>query len=363
MIKTMGRIGSIDVFRALTMLLMIFVNDLWSLKEIPEWLEHTAAEADGMGLADVVFPTFLFIVGLSVPFAISNRRKKGHSNKQISFHILTRSLALIVMGVYMVNLENYNIELSVINKYWWQILMTLAFFLIWNIYPRTNDKRRYFYIALQITGYLLLIILAATFKGGTIENPMWLKTYWWGILGLIGWAYLICAFVYLLAGSNLVLLISALIFFNLFNVADFSGWLGFLTPIKKHIWIVGSGSMPAFTMGGVVASVFYIKLSKENNMKKFLLAMAVLGVIMLIFGFATRPMWGISKIRATPAWVGICTGISFLLFGLLYIIVDIWKKREWFSIIDAAYSLENRRHWNSQIYFICFDYCSNYWSS
>ena len=58
-----SRIHSIDVFRALTMLLMIFVNDLWTLKDIPEWLGHKPADVDGIGLADVVFPAFLFIVG------------------------------------------------------------------------------------------------------------------------------------------------------------------------------------------------------------------------------------------------------------------------------------------------------------
>ena len=59
------RIASIDITRALTMLLMIFVNDLWSLSNIPAWLEHTAAQEDGMGVADAVFPAFLFIVGMS----------------------------------------------------------------------------------------------------------------------------------------------------------------------------------------------------------------------------------------------------------------------------------------------------------
>jgi heparan-alpha-glucosaminide N-acetyltransferase len=73
----MARLKSIDILRALTMLLMIFVNDLWSLSGIPEWLEHKAANVDGMGLADVVFPAFLFIVGLSVPYAIRARLKKG----------------------------------------------------------------------------------------------------------------------------------------------------------------------------------------------------------------------------------------------------------------------------------------------
>ncbi len=38
-----NRVASIDILRALTMTLMVFVNDLWSLTNIPAWLEHTAA--------------------------------------------------------------------------------------------------------------------------------------------------------------------------------------------------------------------------------------------------------------------------------------------------------------------------------
>ena len=76
------RISSIDILRALTMLLMIFVNDLWSLKDIPGWLEHTAAEADGMGLADTVFPAFLFLAGMSIPLSVQHRRQKGDSTWQ-----------------------------------------------------------------------------------------------------------------------------------------------------------------------------------------------------------------------------------------------------------------------------------------
>ena len=76
MVKTLSRIGSIDVFRALTMLLMIFVNDLWSLKDIPEWLEHTAADVDGMGLADVVFPHSYLLLAFQflLQFPIEGKR-------------------------------------------------------------------------------------------------------------------------------------------------------------------------------------------------------------------------------------------------------------------------------------------------
>ena len=64
------RLASIDVFRALTMLLMIWVNDFWSLTGVPKWLQHASATEDYMGFSDVIFPLFLFIVGLSLPLAI-----------------------------------------------------------------------------------------------------------------------------------------------------------------------------------------------------------------------------------------------------------------------------------------------------
>ena len=73
------RIYSIDVFRAITMLLMIFVNDFWTLTGIPSWLEHSAADQDFLGFSDIIFPSFLFIVGMSVPYAIQNRLAKGDS--------------------------------------------------------------------------------------------------------------------------------------------------------------------------------------------------------------------------------------------------------------------------------------------
>jgi len=54
-------------------------------------------------LADVVFPAFLFIVGLSVPFGTDQRLTKGDSEMTILKHVLLRSLAMIVMGVFHVN--------------------------------------------------------------------------------------------------------------------------------------------------------------------------------------------------------------------------------------------------------------------
>ena len=73
--KLPARLLSIDVFRALTMFFMIFVNDVDGVENIPGWIKHVPARADGLGFADTIFPGFLFIVGLSLPFAIKKRLK------------------------------------------------------------------------------------------------------------------------------------------------------------------------------------------------------------------------------------------------------------------------------------------------
>src|ERR1700761_4644671 len=102
------RLLSIDVLRAVTMLLMIFVNDASGVKHIPGWIDHAKGEDDAMGFADTIFPAFLFIVGLSIPLAIRNRLGRGDTFLQVLFYIFTRSAALIIMGFYHVNLEEYN---------------------------------------------------------------------------------------------------------------------------------------------------------------------------------------------------------------------------------------------------------------
>lgn len=319
------RLASIDVFRALTMFLMIFVNDLWTLTDIPRWLLHTEAQEDGMGLSDVVFPAFLFIVGLSIPLAIGGRLRKGQSHGLIMEHILLRSLALLIMGFFHVNLEAYS-SAAFLPKSVWQILITVCFFLIWLDYPKTISAGRKWF--LQGLGIFALIFMAMLYSGG--DGTQWMKPGWWGILGLIGWSYLIGATIFLFSKNRQLLLLASLIFFLLFNIAANAGWLSFLDPVKKYVWIVGDGSMPALVMAGVLAA----GLQAENRQLfgKLLLA----AVVFIALGFLLRPYWGISKILATPSWVMICTGISLFVFAGLIWLVDRKSKAHWFGIIRPA---------------------------
>jgi predicted acyltransferase len=56
----------------------------------------------------------------------------------------------------------------------------------------------------------------------------------------------------------------------------------------------------------------------------------------IAYGFGTRSLWGISKIRATPSWTTICAGIGFSFFACIYVLTDIYKITRWSALIMPA---------------------------
>ena len=100
------RILSIDIFRGLTMLLMIFVNDLSSVRGLPRWTYHAHTREDFMTYVDVVFPAFLFILGMALPLAIERRLRKDSSLAHLFGHILLRTFALVFFGIMLDNTES-----------------------------------------------------------------------------------------------------------------------------------------------------------------------------------------------------------------------------------------------------------------
>jgi len=175
--KSGNRILSIDIMRGLTLLLMLFVNDL-NMKVAPSWLGHMPADHDGMGLADWVFPGFLFIVGMAIPFAVSGRIKKGETVSKILMHIFIRTLSLLVIGVLMLNTGRVNAELTGMSKNLWALLMYVSIFLVWNDYPA--GRGRLLFTILKTAGVAALILLVVIFRSGSIEDPGWMITGWWG---------------------------------------------------------------------------------------------------------------------------------------------------------------------------------------
>jgi predicted acyltransferase len=310
---------------------MIFVNDVDGVEKIPIWIKHAKAFEDKLGFADTIFPAFLFIVGLSIPFALSKRIQSGENKFKIAMHILLRSLALIVMGTFHVNLENYS-DAAILPEPVFEIIITLAFFLIWLDYKNISKSTQYI---LQVAGIIILIVMAFLYKGEYQDTAVGMRPQWWGILGLIGWGYLACALIYLITNGKFYWQVIALIFFLSLNVIAHIYQEDFASVPKYCPLLMGNGSMAGFIMGGVVISLIY-SINKQNNKSAFFIWLIVLGVAYIAFGFITRPVAGISKIHDTPAWVGICTGIAILVFTILIFLVDIKGKAKWFKIIKPA---------------------------
>src|SRR5271163_1016165 len=98
-----ARIASIDIFRGLTVLVMVFVDNLDFVKGLPWWTYHMPRQANGITYVDMVFPAFLFVMGMSIPLAIARRVAEGDSRGKIWQYILGRSLSLVALGLFIAN--------------------------------------------------------------------------------------------------------------------------------------------------------------------------------------------------------------------------------------------------------------------
>ncbi|AHF14481.1 heparan-alpha-glucosaminide N-acetyltransferase domain-containing protein [Niabella soli] len=327
-----GRIRSIDIMRGITLCLMLFVNDLYE-PGVPHWLVHTKAETDSMGLADWVFPGFLFMVGLSIPFAIDSRRRKGDEWPQLVLHILFRSVSLLIIGLLMLNGGRVNPQLTGMPVLLWKSLVYLCIFLVWNTYP-VNKRMKPFFILLQLAGIGGLLYLVWIFKAGIPGAIKWMETGWWGILGLIGWGYLTAALIYLCIRGRLAVAAGCWLFFVLLNILSqlkvlhIGGLAGNITGV---VW---DGNVPSIVLAGLVTGMLLWKHADDKP--KLLQVLAVMGVGCLAAGFVLRHWFILSKILATPSWAMVCNGISLLLFAIIYYFTDVRGKIKWAGLFKIA---------------------------
>jgi heparan-alpha-glucosaminide N-acetyltransferase len=335
--KSGNRIISIDIMRGLTLLLMLFVNDL-NMKVAPSWLGHMPARFDGMGLADWVFPGFLFIVGMAIPFALSKRLANGQSPAKISLHILTRTISLLIIGVLMLNTGRVSPELTGMGKNLWALLMYIAVFFVWNDYPAKTGK--FLKYAFRIAGIAVLLFLVIKFRSADPETHPWLVTEWWGILGLIGWGYLVAAFAYLIFRDSVPATAAAVIFFLTVNMLNSWNLLGFLDPLRPVLGIIIEGNVPLIVLTGLLAGILIRKLQSSGT-RTIMMTFLTLGILSLAAGFILRNWFIISKILATPSWGMICSGISFIVFACIFWLADVRGFTKWASFVKPAgqYSL------------------------
>jgi len=326
------RILSIDALRGITILLMVFVNELAGMRDIPVWMKHMPADADAMSFVDVVFPAFLFIVGMSIPFAINNRLAKGKF-MQLQQHILFRTLGLLVLGFFLVNAEGgYDEALMPLSIHLWMLLVFVCAILIWKVYYTENKTLIY---TLRAIGIIGLIILAFIYKG---ENGASITPRWWGILGLIGWAYLYSCIFYQLCKGNKYFL-TALI---AVCVAFYA--IGSMESVKDSTslyWISaqkGNAAHTSIVLSGIVLTLIFFDETKPVTIKTRFIQAFVFTVLLFTAGYFLRPYFKISKIHATPTWCLYSAGFCCIIFAFLYWLIDMKKNKRWTNFLKPAAS-------------------------
>lgn len=326
------RILSIDALRGITILVMIFVNELAGVSGIPVWMKHMPADADAMTFVDVVFPAFLFIVGMSIPFAINRRISKGDNFWQLQWHILWRSLGLLVLGLFMVNAEDgYNEAAMGMPIHAWSLLFYVCVILVWNVY---SFSQKWIVYVLKSIGIAGLIILALLYRGGE-DGTEHMQPHWWGILGLIGWAYLYSCIIYQLFKGNvygILAMIAACVIF--YAVAR--------QPAVQHSawkWMAGQSGHAAhvsIVLCGMLLSLIFFDQGLNSTRQQRYWQAAGFTLILLVTGFFLRPYFKISKIHATPTWCLYSAAICCVLFSFLYWLIDIKHKSKWTNFFRPA---------------------------
>ncbi len=327
----MARIRSIDLLRGIDVLLMLFVNEVAGVSGAPAFLRHKGPTDDGMTITDLVFPAFLFVVGMAIPFALGARLGRGESRLQVLRHIVTRSAALVVVGVLMVNAEHG--VAGWLSVPMWNVLMTLAVLLVWAM-PRDGWGAGRFQW-LRAIGVLLLLFVAIAYRGQDVAGWMQLRPYWWGILGLIGWAYLGAASLYLVVGDRTAILTGLIALYGCVALADKAGGFGWPTiPGPLVGGIVGTHG--ALVLSGALLGVLLIRHQREHSPTgRFALtalgyagALGAAGLLLHTLAGVDRA-FTISKIHATLPWGLVSAALSCAAWVAVLLIADVLGLARW----------------------------------
>jgi predicted acyltransferase len=281
------RILSIDVFRGLTMFLLIgefthlftyMVNDSLQgtiLFALGEQFHHHPW--NGLRFWDLIQPFFMFIVGLSLPFAVRTRKRKGDDQKKITRHVIKRSIILFILGWAL-----YCIGPGEITFRFQNVLAQIAvtYLIAYLIMERSVTFQVIFSLGLLI----LTELLYRYFPVEGFNHPF-------------------------TPNENFGT------WFDLqYGGADLYGhWVSFnAIPTAAHtIWGVLVGQL----------------LMNESTKKRKMGIMVVVGISLIVTGYLLDPVTPIIKRISTSSFVIVSGGWSILTMGLFYGILDFkqWK--------------------------------------
>jgi len=337
--RAASRLACLDAFRGFDILTMVFVNYIAAMAGIPFILRHTKAEMDALTLTDVVFPGFLFIVGVSIPLALAKRKADGDSLPRILAHIFVRAAALIFLGIIEVNEETFSAAESGMSREAFFLLAYLAIIGLWTMTPKgASNRRRTIQLGIKAASAVVLVALIIIYRGETEAGRIvWLQHSWWGILGIIGWTYLAASLLYLLSRGDRTALLGMMSLAVVFFIATRHGVLTAL-GLKNGFIDAGAnfGSHTAIILAGTFIGTLFLPGGVERDYPRKLRTMVLFGTGFVAAGYLLRPLHGFSKILATESWALATAGICALLLAGFYVVMDVLNLRRWAGFLQPV---------------------------
>lgn len=283
-IASPSRLVSLDAFRGATMALMVLVNDPGDGSNVYAPLEH--AQWNGWTPTDVVFPSFLWIVGVSMTLALTRRLTAGVSRKALFLQVLRRALILYVLGLIVYAAPAF----SLATQRWLGVLQRIAicYLIAAAIYLTTKLRGQLIWIAGLLVTYWLLMTLVPV------------PGYGPGRLDVEGnFAHYVDRIV--LGHHN----------YQATRTWDPEGIVSTLPAIATAL------------LGVVCGHVLRI----EETLSKRARTMVVIGIFLIAAGLICNHWMPINKKLWTPAFTLFMGGLDFVIFAAFVWIVDVLDYR------------------------------------
>lgn len=315
-----GRVASIDAYRGLAVFLMM--SEALRLCDVANavpdsrfWgflcaqLSHV--EWRGCALHDLIQPSFMFLVGVALPFSIASRKARGQSSVKMSIHAFRRSLILILLGMVLLRIGQPETNLPLIETL---TQIGLGYGLLYLIALRP-PRDRWIVLAVLLIGYWAAYALYPLPGPGFDYARVGVSGDWLAQHGLHGFA------AHWNKNSNLGW--------------RFDVWFHNLFP-REHPFLESSGGYATLDFISSLGTMI-LGLMAGETLRGARTAwskvrwLVVAGVLALAFGFALDRLGicPIIKRLTTTSFVIFSAGWCFLALAGFYAVMDIWKKRVW----------------------------------
>jgi predicted acyltransferase len=279
-----GRLVSLDVFRGIAIAFMILLNNLGGDKNYPI-LQH--ADWNGLTLADIFFPFFLFILGAAIPYSLGRKLEQNESKKRLLLRIVRRTVILFALGVFINGFPYF--DLSTLRVMGVLQRIALCYLAASAIYLTLNRRKRIVITILLIVLYWILMTV--------VPGP----GYGLGVLDKNG---------------SLAAYIDRLLLHGHLYAGTWDPE-GFLSTIPAL----------ATTMLGLLTAEH---LRSNRTPKEESAALFLFGVLLMAIGALWNLSFPINKNLWTSSFVVFTGGMAIIIFCLCHYIID-FKKQVWWA--------------------------------